>query len=227
MGILLFFVISYLFYESILISFLCIPFSFLYVKKQKQQKIIERKWKLNLQFKEGMIALSAALHAGYSIENAFVAAKQDLLLLYDKEEPIICEFEAVIAGLSMNRNAEELLMDLADRSKVEDIEVFAEVFSVCKRTGGDLIMIILAALDTIEDRIEVKRQIKTVTAGKKLEAKIMAAVPLGIIVYMKVFSGGMLEPLYHNLFGRVVMTGLFIGYLTAYEWSCRIVDIEM
>ena len=227
MGLLLFFGISYLFYESILISCLFVPFSILYVKKQRRQKAAERKWKLNLQFKEAMIALSSALQAGYSIENAFIEAKKDLELLYDTEEPIIGEFEAVVIGLSMNCNVEELLMDLADRSRVEDLEAFAEVFSVCKRTGGDLVMIISAALDTIGDRIEVKRQIKTLTAGKKLEAKIMAIVPLGIIAYMKLFSGGMLEPLYDNLFGRLIMTGLLAGYLAAYEWSCRIVEIEM
>lgn len=219
--------ISYLFYENVLISVLVTPLSIFYKKKQKQLKIRERKWQLNLKFREGLTALCGALNAGYSIENSFISAKKDLQLLYGEEELIVKEFEGITAGLAMNQNVEELLMNLGERSQVEDIVLFAEVFSVCKRTGGDLLQVISATLETIEDKIEVKRQIKTLTAAKRLEARIMSVVPLGIIVYMKLFSGGLLEPLYHNFFGIILMTGLLAVYLAAYELSERIVDIEM
>lgn len=203
------------------------PLSILYVEKQKQNRISERKWQLNLQFREGLTALIGALNAGYSIENSFAAAVSELRILYGKEELIVKEFEEIVMGLKMNQTVESLLADLAKRSHVEDIEMFAEVFSVCKRTGGDLLMIISASLENIEDKIEVRRHIKTLTAAKRMEAKIMAVVPLGIIAYLKAFSGGLLEPLYGNLSGRLIMTVLLIGYLIAYELSGRIVNIEM
>ena len=203
------------------------PLSILYVEKQKQKKIEERKWKLNLQFREGLTALIGALNAGYSIENSFQTAVEELKILYGKEEFIVKEFEEIVMGLRMNQTVEELLTDFAKRTHLEDIEMFAEVFSICKRTGGDLLMIISASLENIEDRIEVKRHIQTLTAAKRMEAKIMAVVPLGIIAYLKAFSGGLLEPLYGNLFGRLIMTALLIVYLAAYEWSGRIVTIEM
>ena len=226
-GILIILFISYLFYESILISILTIPFSIWYVKKQKKKKIEERKWELNLQFREGLTALLGALNAGYSVENSFHAAVRDLRVLYSGEEMIVTEFAGITKGLQMNQNVESLLMDLARRSRIEDIEMFAEVFSVCKRTGGDLIGIISATLENIEDKIEVKRHIRTLTAAKEMEAKIMAMVPIGIIAYLKLFAGGLLNPLYHNLSGRLIMTILLIVYLIAYELSGRIVNIEM
>ncbi len=127
----------------------------------------------------------------------------------------------------MNQNVETLLLNLAQRCKVEDIEIFAEVFSVSKRTGGDIIAIISETLGTINDKIEVKRQIKTLVAAKRLEARIMSFVPLGIVVYMKLFSGGLLKPLYHNVLGMVIMTGLLIAYVAAYELSEEIIAIEI
>lgn len=226
-GILIVLLISYLFYESILISILTIPFSILYVEKQRQKKIEERRWELNLQFREGLTALLGALNAGYSVENSFLAAVKDLKVLYGEEEMIVKEFEGITKGICMNQNVESLLMDLARRSKVEDIEMFAEVFAVCKRTGGDLIGIISATLENIEDKIEVKRHIRTLTAAKGMEAKIMEVVPIGIIAYLKLFSGGLLEPLYGNLSGRLIMTILLIVYLAACELSGRIVNIEI
>ncbi len=226
-GIFLFFSISYLFYESILISILLIPLSILYVEKQRQQKIKERKWKLNIQFREGLTALAGALHAGYSIENSFFTAVKDLKVLYGEDELIVKEFEGITKGLQVNQNVEALLEDLAKRSQIEDIEMFAEVFAVCKRTGGDLRSIMNASVENMEDKIEIKRHIKTLTAAKQMEAKIMAVVPLGIIAYLKIFSGELLEPLYGNLSGRLIMTLLLILYLIAYELSGRIVNIEI
>lgn len=226
-GILSVLLISYLFYESILISIITIPFSILYVNKQKQKKIEERKWELNLQFREGLTALLGALNAGYSIENSFLTAAKDLKVIYGKEEMIVKEFEGISKGLLMNQNVESLLMDLARRSRIEDIEMFAEVFSVCKRTGGDLIGIISATVENIEDKIDVKRHIRTLTAAKGMETKIMAVVPVGIIAYLKLFSGGLLDPLYGNLSGRLIMTILLAVYLAACELSGRIVDIEI
>ena len=223
----LFFGISYLFYENILISLFVTPLSIFYIKKQKKQKIIERRWNLNLQFREGLTSLLGALNAGYSIENGFVVALRDLRFLYEKEEPIIKEFEGIVAGIKVNQNIETLLLNLAKRCQIEDIEIFAEVFSVSKRTGGDLISIMSETLSTISDKIEIKRQIKTMISAKKLEARIMSFVPLLIVVYMKVCSGGLLEPLYHNFLGIAIMTGLLIAYIAAYELSEEIVNIEM
>ncbi len=199
----------------------------MYVEKQKRKKIEERKWKLNLEFREGLTALASALNAGYSIENGFVASVRDLKILYNEETMIVKEFEGIIKGLQMNETVESLLQDLAKRSGVEDIQMFAEVFSVCKRTGGDLLGIIGAAIENIEDKIEVKRHIRTLTAAKRMEADIMAAVPLGIIAYLKLFSGELLAPLYGNLSGRFVMTILLVIYVTAYELAGRIVNIEL
>ena len=197
------------------------------MEKQKQKKIEERKWQLNLQFREGLTALAGALNAGYSVENSFLTSLRDLKILYGENEMIVREFEAIVKGLQMNENVETLLKNLAKRSRIEDIETFTEVFSVCKRMGGDLIGIIFAAVENIEDKIEVKRHIKTLTAAKRMEANIMAMVPLGIIEYLKVCSGGLLDPLYGNLSGRIIMTILLIVYVAAYEWSGRIVEIEM
>ncbi len=226
-GIILVFLVSYLFYENVLISLLFTPLGIFYIKKQKKQKIAERKWNLNMQFREGLTALLGALNAGYSIENGFVVALRDLKFLYGKEEPIIKEFEGIVAGIKINENIETLLLDFANRCQIEDIEVFAEVFSVSKRTGGDLISIMSETLNTINDKIEIKRQIKTMVSAKKLEARIMSFVPLLIVIYMKLFSGGLLEPLYHNFLGIVIMTGLLIAYVAAYELSEEIVNIEI
>lgn len=226
-GMMIAVILGSLFFQSIPVVLLLLPLSLFYVKRQKRKKIAERKWKLNLEFRDGIMSISTALNTGYSMENAVREAVKDLRLLYEEDALIIKEFEYILSFISVNRTVEDAFTDLAVRSGIEDIYNFAEVFITAKRTGGDLIKIIKATAKTIGDKIEIKREIYTMITAKRLESRIMNIIPLGIILYMWVFSPGFLEPLYHNITGVIVMGVALIGYVGAYAMSERIIDIEI
>jgi Flp pilus assembly protein TadB len=219
--------LSYLFYRSIFAVILFSPFSLLYVKKKKKVLIEQRKWQLNLEFREAVICLSAALNTGYSIENAFREAIKDLKMMYSEDAIIIREFEHITNQLNMNKTVEEALSELAARSQVEDIYNFSEVFVTAKRTGGDIIKIIKTTSRNIGDKIEIKREIQTLITAKKFEARIMNLIPFGIILYMWVCSPGFLDPLYHNVIGVLIMTIALFLYYIAYTLAEKIMKIEV
>lgn len=219
--------IGYLFYSNIIAVILLIFFGFYYVKRKKDELIKERKWRLNLEFRDGLQSISSALNAGYSIENAFEQASEDLKLMYDPDSLIVLEFESIVNQIKMNITIEQILEDFAKKTDIEDISVFSEVFITAKRTGGDLIKIIRDTSNTIGDKIEIKREIKTMISAKKFESQIMNLIPFAIIVYLRIFSPGFLDPLYNNMLGFLIMTVLLILYLFAYKISENIMDIEV
>lgn len=180
-----------------------------------------------MQFRDGILSISAALNAGYSMENAILQAKEDLKLMYEEDALIITEFQYMIHQLKNNQTVEEVFWDFSKRSKVEDIYNFAEVFITAKRTGGDIIKIIRRTCNSISDKIEVKREIITLITAKKFESSIMNLIPLGIILYMWAFSPGFMEPLYGNVMGIMIMTITLVLYGIAYWLSQRIINIEV
>lgn len=220
-------VVGLLFYSSIVGAIVFIPYGFLFVRNKKKQLITNRKWQLNLEFRDGISSIAAALNAGYSIENAFSQAAEDLRLMYPPDALILCEFESIIRQINRNRPVEDLLKNFADRSGVEDISNFAEVFITAKRTGGDLMKIIRTTGTTIGDKIEVKREIITMVTAKQFECNIMNLIPFGIVVYLKLCSPGFLDPLYHNLFGILFMTIVLILYYMVSMLSKKIVSIDI
>lgn len=147
--------------------------------------------------------------------------------LYPQNSCINQELKQITYGLKMNQTIEAVLRGFAERTKIEDIETFAEVVSISKRSGGDIIKVISHTAKMISDRVEVKRQIVTLTAGKQFEVKIMSQVPIGIIFYMKLFSGDIMKVMYHNMAGISIMTVLLGLYALAYFLSIRIVEIEL
>lgn len=218
---------GYVFYDSIFGMLLLIPYGFIHLHMKRKKLIKKRKWQLNMEFRDGLSSLCAALNAGYSIENAFSQAVADLKLMYSPDDLIVREFEGIVNQISMNCTVEDALTDFANRTGIEDIDNFTEVFATAKRTGGDIIKIIRNTCNTISDKIEVKREIITLITGKKFEADIMCLVPFFIILYLRLFSGDFLEPLYHNLFGVLFMSAVLIVYYLLIQLTRKIINIEV
>ena len=201
--------INYLFYKSIWAVVVFLPIPVVYICWQRKRLAKERRKTLNFQFKDALNSMSVAVQAGYSVENAVSACVRDLRQQH------------------VSVPVEELFLDLGQRSNVEDIENFAEVFYVAKRTGGDMNQVIQKVARMLGDKIDVKKEIEATLAAKKSEQLIMSLMPAGIILYLRLTSPGFLDVLYGNPFGICAMTVCLGIYTGAYWMGRRIVDIEV
>ena len=220
-------VIGYLFYDSLKMCVICIPFFIVDYREMKKDKLKKQKRELTLQFKSMMEALVTSLTAGYSLERAFSDARRDMAFIYEEDAMIFRELDEIIAGLKVNIPVEKLLKDFGDRSGVEDIENFANVVTAAKRSGGNLVRIIEKTVRSISDKISLEEEMETLITAKKLEEKIMMVMPYGILLYLRVSNGGFLDVLYHNAFGIVLMTVFLLGVYLANVWASKIMDIPV
>ncbi len=220
-------IIGYLFYDSLEMCIICIPFFVVDYREMKKDKLKKQKRELTLQFKSMMEALVTSLTAGYSLERAFSDARQDMAFIYKEDAMIFRELDEIIAGLKVNIPVEKLLKDFGDKSGVEDIQNFANVVTAAKRSGGNLIRIIEKTVRSISDKISLEEEMETMITGKKLEEKIMMVMPYGILLYLRISNGGFLDVLYHNVFGIVLMTVFLMGVYLANVWATKIMDIPV
>ena len=161
------------------------------------------------------------------MENAFLEAGGDVERLYGKESLMAQEAVILKRGIQNNVPLEKLLSDLGRRSGQEDMEDFAEVFSIAKRSGGNMNAIIRRSAAVTGDKIEVNREMNTLLTSKKYEQKIMNLVPFLIVAYLQITSKGFFDVLYGNPVGIAIMTACLALYLTAFWMSRRIVEIEV
>lgn len=218
---------AWFFYRSFLALPFLIPICLLY--QQEKCKLLgkRRKKETAVQFKDTILSVSANQKAGYSIENAFSQAYEDMELLYGKESMICRELYITVAGLKSNVPIESLLYDFGKRSGVEDIIEFSQVFAVAKRSGGNLTEIIERSASVIEDKIETEKEIEVVISARQMEQKIMNVVPFGILLYISAASKGFFDVLYKNAVGVVIMSICMLIYVGAVFLSGKITDIEM
>lgn len=217
----------YVFYESFLPAPFLLPVWILLMKNWAEDTSAKKEQEFREQFRDSIQAVSAALKAGYSVENAIREADNDLAPMYGKDTRIRREFERMAHQLDMNMTAEEVLSGLARRTEQEDVKNFVNVFTAAKRSGGDSILIIRNAVRIISEKIDTEKEIQTMLAAKKLEFHIMCAVPFVIILYMKLTFGEFMSVLYGNTVGTVVMSICLCLYIGAYCLGRRIIHIEV
>lgn len=220
-------VTAYFFYRSVIVFMMLLPMFFLYVKWIKKKAIAKRKWELTLAFREAVVMVAGNLQAGNSVETAFKRVYADLKALYGENAEISKEFRMVGRGLDNNMVLEQLLLDLGRRSGVEDIKDFADIFSMAKRTGGNLREIISDTAEAISTKTEMQRELRILISEKQFEQRIMSVIPFFILIYIGFTSPGYFDSLYHNLQGIGIMTACLAAYLAALFWSIKITDIEV
>lgn len=226
-GIVIVCVAAYIFYENILMAFILSPYVYLHYKQRKKERAKKDNNEFCKKFRDGIMSVSFALNVGYSIENAFIQAVEELELIYGRDSDITIKFRYIVVRLGQNENIEDIFMDFAEESKVEDIIYFAQIFRYAKRSGGDLISIIRNTTQIIQQKEEVLSEIDTIISGKRMEQRVMSIIPAAIVVYLKLTAAEFIQPLYGNVYGAVIMTVCLIVYVIADMWAKRIVNIEV
>lgn len=227
LGIILTGVIAWLFYRS-LWGMCLFPLVYVICKRHyREEQMRRRKDRLLQEFKDAMQAASSALLAGYSMENAWREAEKELRELHGEASLMYGELHQINAAVRMNEPLERQLAEFAERSGCEEIESFAEVFSFAKRSGGDFAKIIRTTVQKLTGRIEVEQEIATVLAGRKLEGRIMNAMPVLMLVYLTFTAGDFLDVLYGNVLGVIIMSAALGGYAAGLRLSERILDIQV
>lgn len=223
-GILYAGVLSYVFYRNIWVFLMFLPVGICYplmIRSDLKRKRLER---LRGQFKDAILSVASCLNAGYSVEHAFAEALKDMDRIYGSDSMISEEMRLMIYKTKVNRTFEEALSDFADRSGLEDVRSFADVFLSARVHGGELMKIIARTAEIISEKIRIQEEILTATASRRLERKIMNMVPILIVLYLDLTSPGFFSVLYTTVAGRIIMTGCLAVYLGAVYLGKRMVD---
>lgn len=117
-------------------------------------------------------------------------------------------------------------MDLGERSGIDDIKSFANVFKLSYRKGGNLKEIIRNTHSIISEKMEIEEDIKSMVSSNKMEQNMMTVMPVGIVGMIKLMSGD---------FGANFATGIgiisttigVVIFIISYVLGKSILDIKV
>lgn len=181
------------------------------------------KKRLLLQFRDFLDSLNASVSAGKVVSAALVDAEKDLALQYGADSLICKEVRQINQGILNSVNIEDLLLDFGNRSGIDDIVSFANVFAISNRRGGEVKAIIGETKSILCDKIDIEQDIEASVSSAKNELNIIIIMPLLILPLMSSFTQDSDNPVINI---GVKIFGL-IAFIIAYIIGRKITNIKV
>ena len=107
---------------------------------------------------------------------------ENLIMLHGEDSYIVREFQKMSQATQYNVTEEDMLRDFANRADINDIASFVDVFTICRKQGGNINEVARNTANVIIEKMNLNEEIKTIVSQKKQEQKIMTVLPRIIIV---------------------------------------------
>ena len=220
--------LSYVFYKS-LVLLLIIPLLYwkgvpLYASFCNER----RRRRLLTEFRDFLFCLSTAFSTGRHMAEAMKEAELYLREIYGELSLMAKETAAMLKAIEeTGASVQKVFSQFAERTGMEDIETFSDVYSACRETGGDLVHAVQKAAGLLSEKIRLEDEIQALFSQKKLEGRLIAAMPCLMILMLLTMAPDYLENLYVTVSGRLVMTAALALNVAALLWMERMTNVEI
>ncbi len=198
----------------------------LFLPIRRDQIIAARKKRLRTQFIDLLDSLSSSISSGKNVPDAFVAAREDLLVQYQPDSYIVQEVDNIISGIKNNVDVGSMLLNFGERSGIKDIRTFGRVFETAYAKGANLKDVVRNCHLILSNKCTIEGDIETKVASNKNEQSIMLIMPI-ILVGMLKMSGGDFATNFTTPAG-ILCTTIAIGmFVASYLIGRKILNIEV
>jgi tight adherence protein B len=165
--------------------------------------------------------LASALRAGHSLVGALSVVVEDC------PEPSKREFRRVIADEQLGVPLDDALEALAVRMDSSDLRQVALVASLQHETGGNTAEVLDRVADTVRERFELRRLVKTLTTQGRMSRWILTSLPVALLVIISLLNPVYVQPLFDRSFGRVLLVIAAVMVTAGSLVIRKIIDIKV
>lgn len=178
---------------------------------------------LTLQFRDMLESLSNSFTVGRNANDAITDALADMKAEHGENAYITKELTLIRHARDMyGMEIQDLILDLGERSGIDDIKSFASVFVVAFEIGDSLPKVIRETRDIISDKIEIQMEIQTMVTSQKNELNIMAVMP-----FVVVLATNMLISTPDNILVLGIKLVALLIFVFSYWMGYKIVQIKI
>jgi tight adherence protein B len=197
---------------------LAIPFV---VRALIRRKVARKRQQFSEQLPDNLQVLSSALRAGHS----FIGALS--VVVEDAPEPSRSEFRRVIADEQLGVPLEDALHVVVERMESRELEQVALVAAVQRSSGGNTAEVLDRVTETIRERFELRRTVKTLTAQGRLSRWVVSILPVFLLLVITLINPHYMHALYGSGGGRVALVVAALMVTAGSLVIKRIVNIKV
>lgn len=185
----------------------------------------KRRLLLRGQFRDMLESLTASLAANSTVRDAFHRAYDDMNMQYSEDALIVKELDQFRRAEKANVPLNEMMQDFAQRSGMDEIQDFNNVFQACYGPGGNMSRVINQTHDIICQRMEVEDEIQAKIHANETELNLIMLAPAMMVTLMRSANESFARNLASPMGVAAVTAGLAM-FAGAYIWGQKIIAVR-
>ncbi len=148
--------------------------------------------------------LANATNAGLSIRTSIEMAADEL------SDPARTELRRIADGMAFGASLDASLAEVQERLPSREVSILVSTLLVSARSGGSLVSALRDIADTLDNRKEVRREIRTVLAQSLATGYIVIAMGVGLLFLLNAVRPGTVEKMTTSGLGQgaLVLAGI-------------------
>ena len=173
------------------------------------------------QLPDNLQVLASALRAGHSFVGALA------VVAADAPEPAQREFRRVVADDQLGVPIDESLRDVARRMESTELEQVGLLAELQRESGGNMAEVLDTVVETIRERFDLRRLIKTLTAQGRMARWILTLLPVFLAAVISLLNPGYMQPLFGTTPGKFLVVLAVVMVVAGSLVIKRIVNIKV
>src|SRR6476661_11272244 len=186
-----------------------------------KRRQVKREKAFEAQLPEGLDMLVNALQAGYSLQAAMDFVGRET------PAPLGPEFTRFYDEQRLGMEVRLALLRLQERIGTIDARMFVTSLLIQRETGGNLGEVLTNLATLMRERVTFRMQLATLTAEPRMSAKVLASLPLAVVLLISVINPDFVRPLIDTPMGHKLIIYSACSVLMGYFVMSRIANVDL
>jgi tight adherence protein B len=173
-----------------------LPFLFVGFRVRRRAKEFEN------QLPDLLTTIAASLKAGHSFKHGLQSVVEE------SQPPASIELQRVLTEAGLGRPMDDALAEMADRVGSENFSFAITAVTIQRQVGGSLASLFDMVSETVRNRQQFARKIRSLTAMGRMSAYTLVGIPFFIAGMISIANPTYMHPLFHSHLGHIL---LFLG----------------
>ncbi len=173
------------------------------------------------QLTEALQQMANALRAGFTLQQAVDQVGRE------GDPPLRHEFALFGREVKLGVPLDEALASMAKRVGSEDLDLLATSTSIARQLGGNMAELFENLAATIRERFRLQGRIAALTSQGKLQGLVVAALPVGVGVFLDSYRPDLFGSMFQSAFGYALIGAVVVLQTLGFVAIRRLVAIDV
>jgi len=175
---------------------------------------------LDKQLRDALAIMGNCLRAGFSFNQAMDS------IAHEMPDPIAKEFTKTLREIKFGLAMEKALANMVERLNNGDLELIVSAVLIQRQVGGNLSEILDSIASTINERLQIKSELKVLTATGRTSGMVIGLLPVFLLVILMIINPSYVSMFFNSTIGKAMLTVGGILEITGFLIVKKIVDIK-